>query len=92
MSPVISPPSLQEATSTSTTTWQNHLENLFHQAKERFPDVVWELNDEVNFDEVWGHKGAYTGSTADHILTSCNSHRVRARTTELPESIFFLSS
>jgi hypothetical protein len=37
------PPGLQEATKNSTHTWQEHLESLFHHAKDRFPDVVWEL-------------------------------------------------
>lgn len=37
------PPGLQEATKNSTTAWQADLEALFHHAKDRFPDVVWEL-------------------------------------------------
>ena len=49
-----SPPSLQEATKNSTVNWQENLESLFHHAKDRFPDVVWELAGE---EEVWGHKG-----------------------------------
>ncbi|KAJ3506493.1 hypothetical protein NLJ89_g6840 [Agrocybe chaxingu] len=36
-------PSLQEATRNSTQAWQTHLESLFHHAKDRFPDVVWEF-------------------------------------------------
>ncbi|KAJ8520850.1 hypothetical protein ONZ45_g2358 [Pleurotus djamor] len=55
-----SPPALQEATSNSTSAWQHDLESLFHHAKDRFPDVVWELaaDDEGSkaADEVWGHK------------------------------------
>ncbi|KAF9477702.1 hypothetical protein BDN70DRAFT_994783 [Pholiota conissans] len=55
------PPSLQEATKNSTVAWQEHLESLFHHAKDRFPDVVWELvgeddDDRHVYDEVWGHK------------------------------------
>jgi hypothetical protein len=64
----ISSPGLQEATKNSTTAWQVDLEALFHHAKDRFPDVVWELggseddedDDEdgkKNVEEVWGHKG-----------------------------------
>lgn len=56
-----SPPGLAEATKNSTTAWQQHLEELFRQAKERFPDVVWELtaedDEEKVLEEVWGHKG-----------------------------------
>ncbi|KZT62467.1 hypothetical protein CALCODRAFT_489830 [Calocera cornea HHB12733] len=44
---------------TSTQRWQQDLQSLFLHAKERFPDVVWELQDEDGIDkpeEVWGHK------------------------------------
>ena len=58
------PPSLQSSIQTSTSTWQTNLHSLFKLAKERFPDVVWELMaDEDDIDaahvpeEVWGHKG-----------------------------------
>ncbi|TFK37914.1 hypothetical protein BDQ12DRAFT_631641 [Crucibulum laeve] len=56
-----SPPGLQEATKNSTTAWQEDLESLFRHAKDRFPDVVWELtgedtDDDQVVDEVWGHK------------------------------------
>ncbi|KAL0959506.1 hypothetical protein HGRIS_011216 [Hohenbuehelia grisea] len=44
--------SLQAATKSSTVAWQHDLEQLFHLARDRFPDVVWDLADE----EVWGHK------------------------------------
>ncbi|KAI5117741.1 hypothetical protein M0805_004930 [Coniferiporia weirii] len=55
------PPALLEATKRSTAAWQDDLQSLFHRAKDRFPDVVWDLVDEdaaddVNADEVWGHK------------------------------------
>ena len=58
------PPALQEATARSTVLWQDDLQALFEQAKERFPDVVWELSDEddpkgARAEEVWGHKGAH---------------------------------
>ncbi|KAJ7718715.1 hypothetical protein DFH07DRAFT_331648 [Mycena maculata] len=52
--------SLQEATRNSTAGWQADLAALFRHAKERFPDVVWELSSEDNSngktEEVWGHK------------------------------------
>ncbi|KAH6913748.1 hypothetical protein BKA70DRAFT_1518463 [Coprinopsis sp. MPI-PUGE-AT-0042] len=54
-----SPPSLQESIKNSTTQWQADLQSLFKDAKERFPDVVWELSNEeegMMADEVWGHK------------------------------------
>lgn len=50
------PPGLQEATKSSTSQWQDHLEELFKRAKDRFPDVVWELTGEGGVEEVWGHK------------------------------------
>jgi hypothetical protein len=61
--PVLTPPSLQDATARSTATWQSDLEALFHHAKDRFPDVVWHVIDEDCDDDkavaekVWGHKG-----------------------------------
>ncbi|KAJ7935967.1 hypothetical protein B0H13DRAFT_1947640 [Mycena leptocephala] len=49
--------SLQEATRNSTSAWQRDLAALFRHAKERFPDVVWELTSEdAGVEEVWGHK------------------------------------
>ncbi|KAJ6459078.1 hypothetical protein C8R45DRAFT_1221533 [Mycena sanguinolenta] len=54
--------SLQEATRNSTAAWQRDLAALFQHAKERFPDVVWELSTEGEeggsggTEEVWGHK------------------------------------
>lgn len=58
----VRPPSLHEATKRSTSAWQEDLQALYHHAKDRFPDVVWELCDDDNMDaeveEVWGHKGS----------------------------------
>ena len=56
------PASLQEATRKSTLEWQANLKSLFQHAKDRFPDVVWELTAEDDcedkvVEEVWGHKG-----------------------------------
>ncbi|OSC97361.1 hypothetical protein PYCCODRAFT_1481331 [Trametes coccinea BRFM310] len=51
------PPGLQEATHNSTVHWQDDLQALFHHAKDRFADVVWELQtDSGGVEEVWGHK------------------------------------
>lgn len=55
------PPALQEATTRSTVLWQEDLQALFEQAKDRYPDVVWELSDEDDprgdrAEEIWGHK------------------------------------
>jgi hypothetical protein len=57
------PPALLEATRNSTAAWQDDLQALFEHAKDRFPDVVWELSDDDDIqgdraEEVWGHKGA----------------------------------
>lgn len=64
MATEINSPALQEATKNSTTIWQQSLESLFHHAKDRFPDVVWELGvdedgDGTAAEEVWGHKGVW---------------------------------
>lgn len=48
---------LASALDSSTREWRNHLQELFEKAKERFADVVWELGDDDDSDEVWGHKG-----------------------------------
>lgn len=68
------PPALLEATQNSTSAWQDDLQALFEQAKERFPDVVWELSAENDIqgngaEEVWGHKGAlkYISAAPDDI-------------------------
>ncbi|KAG9313653.1 hypothetical protein JVU11DRAFT_5985 [Chiua virens] len=53
------PPGIPEASRLSTQAWQKDLLELFHNAKDRFPDVVWELHphdDHDTTDEVWGHK------------------------------------
>ena len=59
------PPALLEATKNSTLAWQGDLQALFDHAKDRFPDVVWELADDTlmvgtEAEEVWGHKGTFT--------------------------------
>jgi hypothetical protein len=51
---------LAKTSAASTESWQRDLKTLFDLAKERFPDVVWELtsdNEHVAPEEVWGHKG-----------------------------------
>lgn len=63
MAPATTPPALQEAIQSSTFIWQTNLESLFKLAKDRFPDVVWELGDgEAHPEEVWGHKGDFSAS------------------------------
>ena len=54
------PALLEEATCNSTAAWQDDLQALFDDAKERFPDVVWELRTNEDptgngVEEVWGH-------------------------------------
>ena len=68
--PPLRPPALAEATKKSTSTWQEALQTLFHRAKDRFPDAVWDLVDEDAADnssneEVWDHKG----TTLSQILS-----------------------
>lgn len=66
MAPAPPPPipsssaALTKALTAATDTWQNELKNLFDQAKNRYPDVVWDLlgEEEERLDEVWGHKGS----------------------------------
>ncbi len=55
------PPGLQEATRISTAHWQDDLQALFDHAKDRFADVVWELqsDDAKPGEEIWGHKGMF---------------------------------
>lgn len=56
------PIALEIACQNSTADWQMHLEQLFHNARDRFPDVVWELQtekDALPSEEVWGHKGMF---------------------------------
>ncbi|TFY60321.1 hypothetical protein EVG20_g7459 [Dentipellis fragilis] len=55
-------PSLQQATDNSTHVWQRDLQSLFNNAKDRFPDVLWDVLPDDNPDpppnpeQVWGHK------------------------------------
>ncbi|KAG8916734.1 hypothetical protein FRC02_003621 [Tulasnella sp. 418] len=53
--------SLTTACTVSTHTWRADLKTLFELARERFPDVVWELgageDHQGRIEEVWGHKG-----------------------------------
>jgi hypothetical protein len=59
---ITQPPALQEALKISTDRWQHDLHSLFLHAKDRFPDVVWELvgeDDQIRKEpeQIWGHKG-----------------------------------
>jgi len=61
MSTLSTPPALLAAVQLSEETWQSDLHALFEKAKDRFPDILWE-RDEDDGDtkgpaEVWGHKG-----------------------------------
>ncbi|KAF8320431.1 hypothetical protein DL93DRAFT_2052982 [Clavulina sp. PMI_390] len=50
---------LSRANAASTESWQRDLKSLFDHAKERFPDVVWDLTSDYDSDtqeDVWGHK------------------------------------
>ncbi|KAI3608505.1 sulfite reductase beta subunit [Moniliophthora roreri] len=49
--------SLVSSNALSTETWQQDLSKLFLLAKDRFPDVVWEVGeDDDDVEQVWGHK------------------------------------
>ncbi|KAI0314558.1 hypothetical protein OF83DRAFT_1063636 [Amylostereum chailletii] len=65
------PPSLHEATDRSTVAWQADLESLFHLAKDRFPDVLWDLvaegDEGAKGEEVWGHKGTLYASPRPRV-------------------------
>ncbi|KAG1716805.1 hypothetical protein ID866_327 [Astraeus odoratus] len=53
------PPGIPEASRVSTEKWKKDLIELFRNAKDRFPDVVWDIHpdeDDDAFEEVWGHK------------------------------------
>ncbi|KZV94374.1 hypothetical protein EXIGLDRAFT_748683 [Exidia glandulosa HHB12029] len=49
---------LDNATRSSTSSWQADLKVLFDNSKDRFADVVWEFESDSNRppEEVWGHK------------------------------------
>ena len=84
MAPAPTPPALQEAIHSSTSVWQAHLHSLFTLAKDRFPDVVWELlGDESEMqqdaDEVWGHKGGTDPIRSQYHPAQCFLAIVYAR-------------
>ena len=49
--PPLRPHALAEIANKSTSTWQEDLQTLFHRAKVRFPDAVWDLVDEDSMDD-----------------------------------------
>ncbi|KAJ7084988.1 hypothetical protein C8R44DRAFT_721807, partial [Mycena epipterygia] len=72
--------SLQEATRNSTSEWQRDLAALFQHAKERFPDVVWELSSEgAGTEEVWGHKAIVYARAPPSFQSRYFSFRPQAR-------------
>ncbi|KAF9652431.1 hypothetical protein BDM02DRAFT_3153836 [Thelephora ganbajun] len=60
MSTLSTPPALLEAVRLSEETWHSDLHDLFEQAKDRFPDILWERDEDDDATkgpaEVWGHK------------------------------------
>ncbi|KAF8868711.1 hypothetical protein BD779DRAFT_894105 [Infundibulicybe gibba] len=91
MAPSTSPPALQEATNNSTTAWQVDLETLFHQAKDRFPDVVWEVTAEEDeeaqaAEEVWGHKAIVYARAPPSFQSRYFSFRPNQISSPLPYS------
>ncbi|KAF9553521.1 hypothetical protein CPC08DRAFT_226217 [Agrocybe pediades] len=89
VAPATPPPGLQEATKNSTVAWQEDLEALFRHAKDRFPDVVWELvgdeNDPyANVEEVWGHKAIVYARAPPSFQTRYFSFRPNGVTSPSP--------
>lgn len=61
---------LATTSAASTESWQEDLKTLFDHAKERFPDVVWELTSDFDAgvqEDVWGHKGESFVSYSDAV-------------------------
>lgn len=85
MTVVASPPSsaLAKTSAASTETWQRDLKTLFDHAKERFPDVVWDLTSDYDGavqEDVWGHKGGLVFSAlllGEHVWPSLTSAHFR---------------
>jgi len=102
MSTVVAPPALQEAIKRSTIAWQADFQSLFHHAKDRFPDVLWELEidqDETDRtgEEVWGHKGrsqitSFAAAMSTMTIIFPLSHRLCSCTSQLSSALFFFSS
>jgi hypothetical protein len=63
---------LYEANASSTNVWQADLKKLFHHARERYSDVVWEVTAEGETDgeEVYGHKGEHNGPQPPAMMTA----------------------
>jgi hypothetical protein len=63
---------LYEANAQSTNIWQVDLKKLFHHAKERYADVVWEVTAEGETDgeEVYGHKGEHNRLQPPVMMTT----------------------
>ncbi|KAJ7191807.1 hypothetical protein GGX14DRAFT_338343, partial [Mycena pura] len=73
--------SLQEATRNSTSAWQSDLTALFNLAKDRFPDVVWELTgQDAGVEEVWGHKAIVYARAPPSFQTRYFSFRPQENT------------
>ncbi|EED85027.1 predicted protein [Postia placenta Mad-698-R] len=89
--PTTVPPSLQEAARNSTLVWQDDFRSLFDHAKDRFPDVVWELiNDQdanaKDVEEVWGHKAVVYARAPPSFQARYFSFKPPPATSPLPYS------
>ncbi|KAI0071874.1 hypothetical protein K474DRAFT_1668508 [Panus rudis PR-1116 ss-1] len=85
------PPALIEATQRATSAWQADLQSLFDHAKDRFPDVVWELLDEeaepgTAPEEVWGHKAVVYARAPPSFQARYFSFRPPPATSPVPYS------
>ncbi|KAM5531560.1 hypothetical protein V8D89_014780 [Ganoderma adspersum] len=82
------PPGLSEATRNSTSHWQDDLQSLFDHAKDRFADVVWELQPESEkaAEEVWGHKAVVYARAPPTFQARYFSFKPAPPTSPLPYS------
>lgn len=89
----VTSPALQEATKSSTIVWRQDLEALFHHAKDRFPDVVWEVGegDDIG-QELWGHKGAFHSHPTTFLLNVAHSGRLCTGTAQLPGEVLLVQA
>lgn len=84
----LSPPrsKLFEAHANSAAVWQADLKKLFHHAKERYADVMWEVSDgdDAPIEEVYGHKAIVYARAPMKFQASYFSFRPRPPATPDP--------
>lgn len=78
----ITPNTLTLASEEATVEWKNDFLALFHDAKNRFPDIVWRTPD--GKEAVWGHKGAVTSQVFHYPKVGLSTSK---NTTQIIESL-----